>query len=296
MPDVLIVNDNASFASSDTFSTQDSIEQPQHPLRRRNTVSRLTKRVSKKISQTILGAGVQEHQLSEKNLKNLNHTTNIDSHNLRSPAHQVHEIKIYDAIHEDIEEECPAFDVEAARDMRLQQSYAAFCQNFTLSGTTTTSRRFDLSMGMEWADEHTQSSHTVQTLEYNDTSELLGSHANPEPIRVHSRPRPDTVAFPTSCPSTDLDNTPISHSATVEKSSSELPVTETSKVQKDLKITPNSNYPQPPPHIITPTVWMDMQRDERERKSSRRQRLLNPFRSWFMTSQPAWGRRYEVVE
>ncbi|KAJ5835554.1 hypothetical protein N7447_001580 [Penicillium robsamsonii] len=295
MPNVLIVNDDASFASSNTFSTQDSIEQPRPSLRRRNTVSRLTRRVSKKISQTILGAGVQEHQLSEKNLKTLNNTTNIDSHDPRSPTYQVNEIKIYDAIHEDIEEEHPTFDVEAAREMRLQQSYAAFCQNFTLSGTTTTSRKFDLSMGMEWADEHTQSSHTDQTLKDNDRSELLGSHASPEHINVHSRLRPDTVAFPISFPSTDLDNTPISHSATVEKFSS-LPATKTSKVEKELKITPNSNCPQPPPHIITPIVWMDMQRDERERKASRRQSLLNTFQSWFTTSQPSLGRRYEVVE
>ncbi|KAJ5383946.1 hypothetical protein N7517_001857 [Penicillium concentricum] len=295
MPNVLIVNDNASFASSDTFSTQDSIEQPRHALRRRNTVSQLTRRVSKRISHTILRAGVQEHQLSEKNLKSLNDTTNIDSHNLRSPAHPVHEVKIHDPIHEEIEEECPAFDVKAAREMRLQQSYAAFCQNFTLSGTTTTSTKFDLSMGVECADKHTQSSHTDQTLKDNDTSELLGFHANPEHIAVQ-RPRPGTVAFPISCPPTDLDNTSILHSTTVEKFSSEFPVTETSKVEKAIKITPDSDYLQPPPHIITPTVWMDMQRDERERKASRRQRLLNPFRSWFMTSQPSWGRRYEVVE
>lgn len=305
MPDIFIVNDNASFASSDTFSTQDSIEQPQplHSLRRRNTVVQLTRRVSKRISKTILRAGVQEHALSEKNLKNLNDATDIDPHSLCLPSHQFHEVKIYDPIHENIEEECPIFDVEAAREMRLHQSYATFCQNFTLSGTTKMSRKFDLSMGTEWAEEHTQSSHTDQTLKNNDTSEFSGSHAYPEHITVHSRPRPNTVAFPISRPSTDLDDTPISHSTTVEKPPSGLPVTDTSKVEEDLnrisssfEITPNSNYPQPPPRIITPTVWMDMQRDERERKAARRQRLLNPFRSWFMTSQPSWGRRHEVVE
>ncbi|CAG7935042.1 unnamed protein product [Penicillium nalgiovense] len=302
MPNVLIVNDNASFASSDSFSTQDSREQPRHSLRRRNTVSQLTRRVSKRISQTILRARVQEHAPSEKSLKDFNDAPDIDPHNLCSPAHQ-HEVKIYNHIYENIEEECPILNVEEARDMRLRQSYATFCENFTLSGTTSTRRRFDLSMGTEWAEEHTQSSHTDPTLENNDTPAFSGSHACPNHITVHSKPRPSTVAFPISCPSTDLDDTPISYSETVERPSSERPVTETSKdevymnrISSSSEITPKSNYPQPPPHIITPTVWMDMQRDGQERKAARRQKLLNPFRSWFMTSQPSWGRRHEVVE
>lgn len=302
MPDVLIVNDNASFASSDTFSTQNSIEQPRHSPRRRNTVAKLTRRVSKRISQTILKAGVQEHALSEKNLKDLNDATDIDPRNLCSSPHQVHRVEIYDPIHETIEE-CPILDVEAAREMRLHQSYATFCQNFTLSGTTKMSRKFDLSMGAEWAEEHTPSSHTDPTLSNNNTSEFSGSGAYPEHITVHSRPRPSTVAFPISSPSTDLEDTPISHSATIEPLSLGYPVTKTSEVEEDfnsissnLEITANSNYPQPPPRIITPTVWMDMKRNEREHKATRRQRLLNPFRSWFMTSQPLWGRRHEVVE
>ncbi|KAJ5695598.1 hypothetical protein N7536_006010 [Penicillium majusculum] len=303
MPDILIVNDNASFASSDTFSTRDSIEQPRHSLRRRNTVAKLTRRVSKRISQTILKSGVQEHALSENNPKDLNNATDIDPNNLCSSPHQVHEAKIYDPIHETIEEECPIFDVEAAREMRLHQSYATFCQNFTLSGTTKMGRKFDLSMGTEWAEEHTQSSHTDPTLTNDDTSKFSGSRTYPEHITVHSRPRPSTVAFPISLSSTDLEDTPISHAAAIENPSSGYPVTRTSNVEEDFnsisssfEITPNSNYPQPPPRIITPTVWMDMKRDERERKATRRQRLLNPFRSWFMTSQPLRGRRHEVVK
>jgi hypothetical protein len=300
MPDVLIVNDNASFASSDTFSTQDSIERPRHSLRRRNTVSQLTRRVSKRISQTILRARVQEHALSEKNLKDLNDATDINPHNLCSPAHQPHEVKIYNSIHEKTEEECPVLRVEEAKEIRLHQSYATFCENFTLSGTTSTRRRFDLSMGTEWAEEHTQSSHTDPTLKNNDTPAFSGSHACPKHITVHSKPRPSTVAFPISCPSADLNDTPIPPSAAAENSL-ELPVTSASKVEEDLSkissdIAPKSNYPQPPPHIITPTVWMDMQRDKQECKAARRQKLLNPFRLWFITSQPSWGRRHEVVE
>ncbi|KXG48333.1 uncharacterized protein PGRI_022030 [Penicillium griseofulvum] len=295
MPDVLIINDNASFASSDILSTRDPIEQPRHSLRRRHTVSQLTRRLSKRISQTIVRPGVQEHQLSEKNLKNLNDTTNIDSHNICSPVNQAHEVKICDPIHEDIEE-YPTFDVEAAREMRLRQSYATYCQSFTLSGTTTKSRRFDLSMGMDWAEGHTRPPQADQTRKDNDTSEIPGPYANPEHIPDHLRPRPCTVPFTISCPSTDIDDTPISHPATIGTPSSECPVTETSKVDEDFKITPNPNYPKPPPCIITPTVWMEIQRDKRERKAARRQRLLNPFRSWFMSSRPSWGRRYGVVE
>ncbi|CAP80762.1 hypothetical protein E8E15_008227 [Penicillium rubens] len=303
MPNVLIVDDNASFASSDTFSTQASIEQPRHSLRQRNTVSRLTRRVSKRISQTILRDRVQEHSaaLSEKNLRDLNDATDINPHNLCSPAGQPHEVKIYNSIHEKTEEECPVLSVEEAREIRLHQSYATFCENFTLSGTTSTRRRFDLSMGTEWAEEHIQSSHTDPTLENNDTPAFLGSHSCPKHITAHSKTRPSTVAFPISCPSTYLDDTPIPPPAAAEKPTSELPVTSTPKVEEDFskigsEIAPKANYPQPPPHIITPAVWMDMQRDKQERKAARRQKLLNPFRSWFLTSQPSWGRRHEVVE
>ncbi|CDM34510.1 hypothetical protein DTO013E5_5012 [Penicillium roqueforti] len=290
MPDILIVNDNASFASSDTFSTQDSIEQPRTPLRRRNTVATLTRKVSQRITNKILRGGVQEHALSEKNLKYLNDATDVDP-----PDHAIHEVQIYDRIYEAIEEECPVFDVEAAREMRLHQSYSAFCQNFTLSGTTRTTRKFDLSMGPEWAGEHPEFP-LDETLETNDTLQFPGSHSYPEHITVHPKPRASTVEFPISHPSTDLD---ASHPVTtVERSPSEWPVTDTPNIEEDFdrisssfEITPNSNsnYLQPPPHIITPTVWMDMQRIERERKAARRQRLLNPFRSWFMASQPLVG-------
>ncbi|KAJ5164136.1 uncharacterized protein N7500_005966 [Penicillium coprophilum] len=295
MPNVHIVNDNASFVSSDTFSTRDS-EQPRNFLRRTSTVSQLTRRVSKRISQTILRTGGQEHQLSEMNLKSLNDPTIIDSHNLSSPAHRAHDVRIYDHIYEEIEEECPALDVGAVREMRLQQSYAAFCQNFTLSGMTTMSRTFDLSMGMEAAKEHKWASHTDQTLQGNDTSELLSSDTDTDHIRARSRPSPDTVAFPISCLSTDLDKKPISHSTTVDGPSLDLPVIGRAKVETDYKIIPTSNHPQPPPHIITPTGWMDMQREKRESKASRRHKVIFPIRSWFMTSQPSWGRRYEVLE
>ena len=302
MPDVLIFNDSASFASSDTFSTQDSIEQPRHTLRRRSTVSQIARRVSKRISQTILSAGVQGHALSEKNLKDLNDATGIDPHNLRSPIHQPHETKMYSHIHENNEEEYPVLSLEEARDTRVRQSYATFCENFTLSETTSTRRRFDLSMGTEW-EEHTEPSHTDPTLENNDTPAFSGSHACPKHITVHSNPSPSTVAFPRLRSSTGLDGTLVSYPGTAAERSSEWPVTEAPKVEEDLnrtsscpEITPNSKYPGPPPYIITPTVWMDMQRHKQERKASRRQKLLNPFRSWFITSQPSLGRRHEVVE
>ncbi|KAG0161081.1 hypothetical protein PDIDSM_8614 [Penicillium digitatum] len=209
----------------------------------------------------------------------------------------------YDPIHERIEEECPFFDVEAAREMYLRQSYATFCQTFTLSGTTSIRRKFDLSMGTEGAGENPPSPHTAQNLKTNDTSEFSGSHASPEHIAVHSRPQPTTVAFPISCPSTKIDNAPISRSATVGKPSAEYPVTETSKVEDDFdrisssfETTLHSNYPPPPPRIITPTVWMDMQRSERELKAARRKKFLNPCRSWLLTIQPLWGRIHDVVK
>ncbi|KAJ5773361.1 hypothetical protein N7457_008257 [Penicillium paradoxum] len=302
MPDILIVNDSASFASSDTFSTQDSAEQPRVQLRRRSTVVQLTRKVSKRISKTILRGGAHENELSESNLRDLDSAPYLDLHSPRSPKRYIHEAKRQEAIYEAVEEECPPVDVEAVREMRLHESYAVFCQNFTLSGGNRMSRRFDLSMGTERAEEDAQPSHGDQIPQHLDKFEFPSSHAHPEHITVDARPRANPVELPIS-PSTVLDNTPISQSIITENSCPEWSDPNTPKVEEDLlthhssfEITHNSNYPQAPPRIITPTVWMDMQREERERKEARHQRFLNPFRSWFMTTQPSWGRRYETVE
>lgn len=308
MPDVIIINDNASFTSSTTFSTQDS-EQPPRPLRRRNTVTQLTRRVSKRISQSILRVGVQEHQLSEKNLKDLNEATQVDAP--ASPGSylpdQSHEPKVYKPIHEDIEEEIHSVDVEAASDMRLQESYAAFCRDFTMSGKPTVNRKFDLNMGVEQASEVNQQPGANST-HSNDRSELDSPHELSDGrmniTGSQPRPRPNSVAYPISCTSMHEDiylQTP--QSATTREPPLQWPELAPSKVEHDhnrygsgFQIPHNSNYLQPPPRIITPTVWMGMKRTERERKEARRSRLLAPFRSWFLTSPPLWGRRYEVVE
>ena len=302
MPDVLIVNDNASFASSDTFSTQDSTDKPRRQLSRRNTVSQLTRKVSKRISQSILG-GTQQHELSERNLKTLDGATASDSHSPHSPDRQFHDVKLYDPIHEDVEEECPSINVEAQREARLYESYATFCQNFTMSGTTRMSRQFDLSMGTD-REGNSQPSQTKQTSKDSGTFESLHSptYMYPEYITVYSEPGPTSAAFPISCSPANLDK-PTSQSTDLKEKSHECSRPDTpiyednlSKQHPILEPTRNTNHPRPPPQIITPDVYMDMQREERERKAARRQRLLTPFRSWFLTSQPSWTRRYEVVE
>jgi hypothetical protein len=299
MPDVLIVNDNASFSSSDTFSTQDSIEQPRLQLSRRNTVSQLTRKVSKRISQSIIG-GAQQHELSERNLRNLEDATALDSHSPHSPDSQFHDVQLYDPIHEDVEEECPSVDVEAQREARLYESYATFCQNFTMSGTTRMSPQIDLSMQAE-KERNTQPSQTNQT---SNDSGTLGSlysptHMYPEYITVYSEPGPTPVAFPKSCPA-NL-NSPTSQSTDLKEDSHrsrpDTPIYEDNLTKEHpILETTRANYPRPPPHIITPDVYMDIQREERERKAARRQRFINPFRSWFLNSQNSWPRRYEVVE
>ncbi|KAJ5129734.1 uncharacterized protein N7515_005773 [Penicillium bovifimosum] len=303
MPDIIIVNDNASFSSSDTFSTRDSIEQPRPQLRRKSTVVQLTRKVSKRISQSILRTGYQEHELSERNLRDLNNATHTAPiTHTPERERQLHGVNLRGAIHEHIEEECPPVDVEAVREMRLHESYAAFCHNFTLSGNTRMSRRFHLSMGLERADENVQPdpTHQIRENEIND-SEFPGSHTNPEPT-VHSRPRPTAVVFPISDTSIDRNNTSTSQSIATEKRAQTWPNPIPPKAEEDFTSIRSSfeinrnNYPHPPPQVITPTVWMDQQREEQNRKAARRQRMLNPFRSWFLASQPSWGRRYEVVE
>jgi hypothetical protein len=303
MPDVIIINDNASFTSSTTFSTQDS-EQPPRPLRRRNTVTQLTRRVSKRISQSILGVGVQEHQLSEKNLKDLNEATQMDEPG--SPGsylpEESYEPMIYEPIHEDIEEEIYSADVEAVREMRLQQSYAAFCRDFTMSGKPAVNRTFDLNMARESTSEVNQLPRANSTHD-DDRSGCDAPHDLPDHLMEikgsQPRPRPNSVAYPISCTSMHQDMyMQVPQPATTREPPLRWPELAPSEVEHDYNryTSHTSNYPHPPPQIITPTVWMDMQRTERERKEARRSRLLAPFRSWFMISPPSWGRRYEVVE
>lgn len=294
MPDVYIVNDDASFASSDTFSTQDSTE-PVRQLSRRNTVSKLTRNVSKRISQSILG-GVQHRDLSERNLKALDDASVSDQYTSHSPDRQFHDTKTYEPIHEDVEEECASVDVEAQREARLHASYATFCQNFTMSGTTRMSRQFDLSMETGTANESDQSPayHTFES-RHSPTSKWPGY------ITVYSESGPTADAFPIS-PSNTIDS-PISQLSDHKKNSHDCSRPDTpiyednlSKKHSSFEMSRHSDYPQPPPQILTPDVYMNMQREERERKAARRQRFLNPFRSWFMGSQPSWTRRYEVAE
>ncbi|KAJ5354546.1 hypothetical protein N7541_005590 [Penicillium brevicompactum] len=294
MPDVHIVNDDASFASSDTFSTKNSTE-PVRQLSRRKTVSQLTRKVSKRISQSILG-GAQPHPLSERNLKALDDASVSDPYTRRSSDHQLPDAKVYEPIHEDEEEECASVDVEAQKEARLHASYATFCQNFTMSGSTRMSRQFDLTMETEAANDSDQSPayHTFESL-HSPTSKWPGY------ITVYSKSGPTADAFPIS----SLGNVdpPVSQLTDQKKNSHDCSRPDTpiyednlSKEHPSFEMSRQSDYPQPPPEIMTPDVYMDMQREERERKAARRQRLLNPFRSWFMSSQSSWTRRYEVAE
>ncbi|CAG7928201.1 unnamed protein product [Penicillium olsonii] len=299
MPNVHIVNDDASFASSDTFSTQDSAESaPQ--LSRRNTVSQLTRKVSKRISQSILGGG-QHHDLSEKNLKALENTTVSDRYNPHSPDRQFYDIKLQDAIHEDVEEDFPSIDMEAQREARLHESYAIFCQSFTMSGPTRTSRQFDLSMGTETANGNepcgTKPAPAYNAFEplHSPTSRWTGH------TTIYSEPGPTADAFPISSPGNI--HTPTSQSKEYKKNSHDCSRPDTpiyednlSRQHAGLETPRSAIYPQPPPQIITPDVYKDIQREERERKAARRQKLLNPFRSWFLSAPTTWTRRCEVVE
>ncbi|KAJ5550528.1 hypothetical protein N7535_001529 [Penicillium sp. DV-2018c] len=309
MPDVIIVNDNASFASSDTFSTRGSTEQPRPELRRKkSTVVQLTRKVSKRISQSILRTGPPDReltQLSERNLRDLNNATHTESHITRAPERQLHGVDLRGAIYEEMEEECPPVDVEAVREMRIHESYAAFCHNFTLSGNTRRSRRFDLSMGLGRSSENIQSAPTPQRSETKDISESSQYHTNIDPTSVHPWPRPTAAVFPISDTSIERNIAPTPSSITPERRSSKWPESIPSEpnaeddftgIRSSFDINRTPNYPRPPPQVITPTAWMDQQRKEQNRKAARRQRIFDPFRSWFLAGQPSWGRRYEVVE
>ncbi|KAJ5387626.1 hypothetical protein N7509_010167 [Penicillium cosmopolitanum] len=269
MPETPIFRDDASKISEASFSTAyDQTEIPPRQLRRRSTVTTLKRWASKRVSRASLN-DAQGNELSEKNLSSLEHETrylggNNKDLNLKEIAEGKELAKETGSIQE-VDETLPDRDLQEDRDPYILQEYDVFCHEFTLSGSHQKKKDFDLSM--EIGQDANLNNPTTGRSKINHTltshlAEESGSPFNNFDYQANmSQPQSITSMHPGRS-STNYDNP-----RTTEKES-------------DFAI-PSTYQPQPPSYVMTPLVYMEMQRTTRERRLSRQKSLWQPLRSLF---------------
>ncbi|KAJ5380926.1 uncharacterized protein N7496_003354 [Penicillium cataractarum] len=214
---------------------------------------------------------IRGNELSEQNLKELNKAIDAEaeSHGFEQTktdsgtASFVKERKgTFETIGEIEEEQIPKLNLERERELHVRRSYAAFCEDFTLSGSLGPKRIFHMTMGMDDRIEDTEQmeSSTRDSILESRPSYGEARQKSLEPVLPHTERRSNTT----------------------EPSKNTL-----DEDHEDLKsqILPTT-YPHPPSAIMTPAVYKEMQRAARERKRARKQKLLGPFRALFLKVQP----------
>lgn len=269
-------------------------------------MTQLTRWVTQKVSRHSLKISTSGNELSEKNLNDLDMITNVvgdqgdadPDHSAREkPSLVPGQTKMIETIQEDLEEtgSGKALDPnpEAVKEIRLRRSYAAFCEEFTLSGPQKSKRRFEISMGVEGPKEEkkidtVQSAHcpgdTGKILERPPATASWSSCELPErqnPTSLRESPKAPDVAT-----AEYTHSSPIINAAKMEAKDESLKGVESQVA--------STSHPQPPPQVLTPSIYQDMQHARQERKRERRQKFWGPFRSLFSRSQPLQGHRVEL--
>jgi hypothetical protein len=211
-------------------------------------------------------------ELSEKNLNDLNlaiimgvddaSESNVCSNSVKPLLSTSHN-KTFDTIQEHSAETSPESTPEKAQEVRLRKSYAAFCEEFTLSGPPRPKRKFDISMGMgETEDEYTNDTQPRIVAKKSPSEQLLSENQPVEHKVMNGSAQDTTILYESNFPTPED--------------------------------TASFSYLRPPPQIMTPSVYQDMQRATRERKLARRQRVLGALRSFFSKGQPLRGHRLDI--
>lgn len=303
------IHDNACSISHSTssFSTRPQFKQhPPRQLRRVKTMTQLTRWVTQKISRQSLKTSASGNELSEKNLNDLDMiTTVVGEQDSSSAEHSSQEkpslvpaqTKVIETIQEDLEEAESEMasrpDPETVKEIRLRRSYAAFCEEFTLSGPQQPKRKFEVSMGIDGLEERKQFDPLKSVPCPTDTGKLLerppatATQSNSELPRrqtpTSSRESPKAPEI-TTAEHTNLSPI-ISEAQTSDKKAG------TRSIESRIAST---SHPQPPPQVLTPSIYQDMQRARQERKRVRRQKIWEPIRSLFSRSQSLRGHRVEL--
>lgn len=302
MPESPLASDNESIHSTTTtsFSTAvQSIHAPPRQLRRKKTVTQLTRWVSKRMSRTSMTDTIRGNELSEQNLKKLNNainaeadghiadTTNTDSGTASFiKEHQ----RIFERIDVILEEPIPKRNLEEDRELRVRRSYAAFCEDFISSSPVSPKRVFDMTMGMDDCTEEIEQREGLTTDATLESQPLSGE------AMFLERDEPSTsTSFPLASRMSGSEST----HTTCHPQRTKPGTTDATKrsLDKDEDFNPESPFPhcpQPPSLIMTPSVYEDMQRETRERKRARKQKILGPFRTLFLKVQPLRGQRCDM--
>lgn len=283
MPETPMFRDDASKISDESFSTAyDQPKIPQRQLRRRSTVTTLKRWASKRVSRASLN-DTQGNELSEKNLLSLDHETRYlgNNHNATtkdldlSEMDEGRELKNRNGSIQEVAETLPNHDLQEDRDPYLLQEYDAFCHEFTLSGSHGTQRDFDLSMEGDSNGSTTCKSKINHTLT-SPLAEESGSPFNNFGYQANiSQPQLIDSKVENIAPQTQSTTSMYPGRPPTNHDNSKIP-------GKETEYTVSSVYqPQPPSHVMTPLVYMEMQRATRERRLSRQKSHWQPLRSLF---------------
>lgn len=297
------VPDNASSIShTSSFSTRSqSKQQPPRQLRRVKTMTQLTRWVTQRISRPSLRNSASGNELSETNLNDLDMITTVigdldgsdpEQSSQGKPSLVVGQTKVIETIQEDMEEaEVEKADLDTVREIRLRRSYAAFCEEFTLSGPQQPKRRFEVSMdvGTPRDGEQLVTHSPHYPMNTGRRTPKRGPVIAMQPGSEHSRgqnhiPSRQSPRSPEAIAAEHTDSFSIGHGSQTTKEEADM---------HSVKIAPTT-HPRPPPHVLTPSIYQEVQRVKQEHKRARRQRFWGHLWSFFSRSQPLRGHRVEL--
>lgn len=277
----IIFHDGASNSSEISFSTTcEQTKGYQRPLRRRNTVTTLKRWASKRVSRASF-SDAHGNELSEKNLISLDMETRyIEADNDATMRKQFELGEITEQNPQDTTETSRHNNPHRQRDSDLRREYDIFCHAFTLSGCPQTKRNFDLSMEIEGGEQATSDlatsisrrnrariSHLAEESgsQFENYDHQEGTLDSQIIQSNHNHRESGTQSVDSPCPG-------MSTSYPDESGSN----------GKGKGFTISSAYdPQPPSDVITPTVYMEMQRATSKRRLSRQNSVWRPLRSIF---------------
>lgn len=265
MPEIIIINDDASFISSSAGSlniAQHPFHIPPRQLRRQKTVTQLRRWVSKRISQSsLIGSAHSPNKLSEKNLYDHDITMCMgeddilvnESANPRQPWMNSACLKPIATITNGPNDTITEDSLEQDRKSNTKESYAAFCRRFTMSGSPQVKKPFTLvTDGHEVPFMEEPSTASESLFELGSTS-----RATQQSDRISTMPSPGIRPE---------EQAAILEAEILDQSSADDDILSECRLQA-------------PPQVMTPLKYMEMQRAARERK--RRRKFLKPFRTLF---------------
>ncbi|KAF3389114.1 hypothetical protein F1880_003577 [Penicillium rolfsii] len=231
---------------------------------------------------------VRGNELSEHNLQQLNNAvhagsdvhiaekTETDSGTASFVKEHKRNFEKIDVI---FEGRMPKRNLEKERELRVRRSYAAFCEDFILSGSVGPMKVFDMTMKMDDCTEKMKQMESLSADPMLETEPISGEAMAP-------LGRPPMSSHLASTMSGNHSTQTTYHpqetgQGTIEKTTRRLDEIEDSKFES--RFTP---CPQPPPLIMTPSVYRDMQRATQEKKRAQKEKLLGPFRKLLCKVQP----------